>query len=124
MIRGPPRSTLFPYTTLFRSHGELAQPRAVGSVGDQPVAQSGTNDARQDALRGAGGTATEHDGRRTAVRGVLGPQTIAREGHNALGCTRACGHTLAATIEDRCCGHRSEERRVGKEWRTRLWARD
>src|SRR5690554_7793927 len=68
MIRGPPRSTLFPYTTLFRSHGELAQPRAVGSVGDQPVAQSGTNDARQDALRGAGGTATEHDGRRTAVR--------------------------------------------------------
>src|SRR2546422_1697884 len=24
MIRRPPRSTLFPYTTLFRSHGELA----------------------------------------------------------------------------------------------------
>src|SRR5258708_9517286 len=23
MIRRPPRSTLFPYTTLFRSHGEL-----------------------------------------------------------------------------------------------------
>src|SRR3712207_8644479 len=33
MIRRPPRSTLFPYTTLFRSprltaHAELAQPRA------------------------------------------------------------------------------------------------
>src|SRR3989454_10395690 len=25
MIRRPPRSTLFPYTTLFRSHGEVAQ---------------------------------------------------------------------------------------------------
>src|SRR3989337_3386031 len=25
MIRRPPRSTLFPYTTLFRSHGSLAQ---------------------------------------------------------------------------------------------------
>src|SRR6266446_3824020 len=24
MIRRPPRSTLFPYTTLFRSHGEIA----------------------------------------------------------------------------------------------------
>src|SRR5436190_9316899 len=24
MIRRPPRSTLFPYTTLFRSHGKLA----------------------------------------------------------------------------------------------------
>src|SRR5439155_13067683 len=29
MIRRPPRSTLFPYTTLFRSHGEL---RIVGLV--------------------------------------------------------------------------------------------
>src|SRR2546429_9434266 len=26
MIRRPPRSTLFPYTTLFRSHGALVQP--------------------------------------------------------------------------------------------------
>src|SRR2546427_12929688 len=26
MIRRPPRSTLFPYTTLFRSHGELSDP--------------------------------------------------------------------------------------------------
>src|SRR2546430_4567544 len=25
MIRRPPRSTLFPYTTLFRSHGEVRQ---------------------------------------------------------------------------------------------------
>src|SRR2546428_10322413 len=28
MIRRPPRSTLFPYTTLFRSQGELARPLA------------------------------------------------------------------------------------------------
>src|SRR2546426_6611243 len=27
MIRRPPRSTLFPYTTLFRSHGELREQR-------------------------------------------------------------------------------------------------
>src|SRR5437667_4187207 len=40
MIRRPPRSTLFPYTTLFRSHirpgavrlGELENPRQVGDV--------------------------------------------------------------------------------------------
>src|SRR2546426_9216099 len=31
MIRRPPRSTLFPYTTLFRSHGPGAHP------GDEPV---------------------------------------------------------------------------------------
>src|SRR5205809_3388423 len=37
MLRRPPRSTLFPYTTLFRSLGELARrhrplPRALGQV--------------------------------------------------------------------------------------------
>src|SRR5256885_10182539 len=41
MIRRPPRSTLFPYTTLFRSNirVELIVPRAVERVGDiQPLA--------------------------------------------------------------------------------------
>src|SRR2546425_4781348 len=33
MIRRPPRSTLFPYTTLFRSHAFLDQPP--GTVQDQ-----------------------------------------------------------------------------------------
>src|SRR3712207_7856567 len=36
MIRRPPRSTLFPYTTLFRSHDELGaaeiDPREIGVV--------------------------------------------------------------------------------------------
>src|SRR2546426_1292659 len=32
MIRRPPRSTLFPYTTLFRSDKALAAARAVGDV--------------------------------------------------------------------------------------------
>src|SRR3712207_8170814 len=32
MIRRPPRSSLFPYTTLFRSHG--GPPRMDGSVGE------------------------------------------------------------------------------------------
>src|SRR5256885_8757947 len=36
MIRRPPRSTLFPYTTLFRSHDRHAQPAASGwTAGDQ-----------------------------------------------------------------------------------------
>src|SRR3712207_8070367 len=32
MIRRPPRSTLFPYTTLFRSFGESVEARARGPV--------------------------------------------------------------------------------------------
>src|SRR2546429_5615325 len=34
MIRRPPRSTLFPYTTLFRSLAHLPRP-ALGDVGDR-----------------------------------------------------------------------------------------
>src|SRR2546430_10765776 len=44
MIRRPPRSTLFPYTTLFRS---LAEQRPVGHVGDRQrpeVAVRGTGE--------------------------------------------------------------------------------
>src|SRR6266496_3912455 len=35
MIRRPPRSTLFPYTTLFRSHGEDGPRRRCGSLGSR-----------------------------------------------------------------------------------------
>src|SRR2546422_7684063 len=37
MIRRPPRSTLFPYTTLFRSHTSLIL--GAGAVGEQVVEQ-------------------------------------------------------------------------------------
>src|SRR4051794_41677917 len=34
MIRRPPRSTLFPYTTLFRSNAEVAQAKGTPQAGD------------------------------------------------------------------------------------------
>src|SRR3989442_10011352 len=40
MIRGPPRSTLFPYTTLFRSRPPPLAPRAL-EASPQAVAQLG-----------------------------------------------------------------------------------
>src|SRR2546428_8051053 len=43
MIRRPPRSTLFPYTTLFRSLAPLAR-RAIGSDDAGLVARSLTSD--------------------------------------------------------------------------------
>src|SRR3712207_8776958 len=55
MIRRPPRSTLFPYTTLFRSPGPDGDRR--GRAGDQ---------------RAAGGRGGQRDrGRRDRPRGVL-----------------------------------------------------
>src|SRR2546430_11335378 len=37
MIRRPPRSTLFPYTTLFRSHGEDLRREWTASIPDMPL---------------------------------------------------------------------------------------
>src|SRR3712207_7211222 len=39
MIRRPPRSTLFPYTTLFRSHEHRPQP--IGAVHERRVRRAG-----------------------------------------------------------------------------------
>src|SRR3989449_9316093 len=67
MIRRPPRSTLFPYTTLFRSHGpmvaeagrrrlrDVADPRAIGAVPPTPdhrlgVAKQARRNARAPRL--------------------------------------------------------------------------
>src|SRR3712207_8163983 len=50
MIRRPPRSTLFPYTTLFRSHAALQ--RAVRAVGERRPCRAR---AAGGGLRGDGG---------------------------------------------------------------------
>src|SRR5690348_17915437 len=39
MIRRPPRSTLFPYTTLFRSLRAVERRHAVGEIDDRPRAE-------------------------------------------------------------------------------------
>src|SRR3712207_8008297 len=58
MIRRPPRSTLFPYTTLFRSGGQLEQsgrgrPIRYGGLGHEEVAAQGDDVpvAQQEADR-------------------------------------------------------------------------
>src|SRR2546421_4761039 len=62
MIRRPPRSTLFPYTTLFRSrapalqrHGDAIQHQAA-AVPDEPRGRGGQSpDRRLVGARGPGG---------------------------------------------------------------------
>src|SRR2546425_6138467 len=67
MIRRPPRSTLFPYTTLFRSEQPLGVRRVIGRDDDQ-AGHAGVPRAiilrmlRTDAARRAVGAA-EHDRR-------------------------------------------------------------
>src|SRR2546428_2055589 len=54
MIRRPPRSTLFPYTTLFRSRNDLSSP-AAGSesrAGPRPELAAPLRQRRRAAARG------------------------------------------------------------------------
>src|SRR3712207_9523697 len=105
MIRRPPRSTLFPYTTLFRSVDVLfralakALPRRVpaasqGSMNNLTIGGRDERDGREFAYYEtvAGGM-----GARPAVEGVGGVHTHMTNSLNT----------------------RSEERRVGKECRSR-----
>src|SRR2546425_10628286 len=93
MIRRPPRSTLFPYTTLFRSRARhpRAVPRAevvgeIGEVHEVPV--------------------------------VLARQDLAREVDEVVSrARRELGGVARRELEVRDV--RSEERRVGKECRSR-----
>src|SRR5947207_6935794 len=59
MIRRPPRSTLFPYTTLFRSRRDSRRPRRLDDV--PPVRARLTSDGR-DSVRHLRGRAEHAEG--------------------------------------------------------------
>src|SRR3989475_11457379 len=93
MIRRPPRSTLFPYTTLFRSIGPEA-PLAAGLA---------------DALRATGRPVFGPD--RAAAR-IESSKAFAKDVMRRANVPTAASRTFDAL-------ERSEERRVGKECRSR-----
>src|SRR2546422_11671228 len=95
MIRRPPRSTLFPYTTLFRSLKDGQRPdELVNVVG--PICESGDFLALDRKLPAV------EPGEYLAVLG-----------------TGAYGFVMSSTYNQRPRPPRSEERRVGKEGRSR-----
>src|SRR5256885_16454350 len=69
MIRRPPRSTLFPYTTLFRSH-ESSFESVRCSDPEKHQAPSTTSRARRGLLEPCGFTARGHYRPRVTPRGV------------------------------------------------------
>src|SRR5258706_547841 len=79
MIRRPPRSTLFPYTTLFRSRGRL--PRTLAGRHGRPEPRphgAGRRGAVPVALRGARtGPVAAHRRRRRSHRGLDGHRRYA-----------------------------------------------
>src|SRR5258708_39293224 len=75
MIRRPPRSTLFPYTTLFRSDGNIADGPLVGTV----IAVSFLGDTEVDGDTAGG--AQEGDGDDRADEGAVSDVSVHRHRH-------------------------------------------
>src|SRR2546426_4503374 len=63
MIRRPPRSTLFPYTTLFRSHAQAARLEARGPERQVPPARS--RDRRAGGAAGRDHDSHQHGDRKS-----------------------------------------------------------
>src|SRR3989454_9679469 len=87
MIRRPPRSTLFPYTTLFRSHHRGAVAEASGS----PAGRA----ARRGGVARAAGGARGPRGRPAVSTGpgddLVDPDVACRVSRSAQGAARGLG---------------------------------
>src|SRR3712207_9273606 len=112
MIRRPPRSTLFPYTTLFRSRLQVAALAQTHWVGCGPAAQA-------ISLARVGAHSPHETRTRLALSSVGLPEPLLQQGVYV-------GSRLVAVLDmywpdhgvfAECDGmvKRSEERRVGKE---------
>src|SRR5256885_15868760 len=112
MIRRPPRSTLFPYTTLFRSvrhGGEVADARQMASL-----LQLGLREGDKVTVSAEGPDASAAVQRLCAVAQAL----VAQERADADAAARKAAES-PATGWLPPLARRSEERRVGKECRSR-----
>src|SRR3712207_9317600 len=111
MIRRPPRSTLFPYTTLFRSQAEygydtvLVQLPAVISVGDA------INEPRYPSLKAIMGAKKKPLETKAAADVGIEAGRVGHENARAR-----CTDFNSPPAKQ---AGRSEERRVGKECRSR-----
>src|SRR3712207_9043630 len=120
MIRRPPRSTLFPYTTLFRSHA---------SIYDETDTGSGRSAVRIASVAALGGFLFGYDS--AVINGAVAAIEDRFEVPSAtLGFAvasallgAAAGALTAGRVADRFGRLRSEERRVGEECRSR-WSPD
>src|SRR3712207_9032326 len=107
MIRRPPRSTLFPYTTLFRSR----DPRPARKLFQTRLGQEGVQRVAVNLqVRRAGPLVLQHDARRGEARLVFNEELPAES--LALELLRHLEEFVRLK-------NRSEERRVGKECRSR-----
>src|SRR3712207_9237138 len=114
MIRRPPRSTLFPYTTLFRS-------RVVSALAGVPFELVVVDDGSTDGTDAILAELADADPR---VRVVTLSRNFGHQAALTAGLDHAAGDAVVmidADLQDlpEVIPARSEERRVGKEGRSR-----
>src|SRR3712207_8146117 len=91
MIRRPPRSTLFPYTTLFRSHAPLARGRTRART--EPTAREPRAARRADPAR--------RDRRRAGDRKSTRLNSSHANISYAVFCLKKKRHTVLADVQAR-----------------------
>src|SRR5256884_6658259 len=111
MIRRPPRSTLFPYTTLFRSHG--VQIVAHGVTRRRARGDGPSRSIAENSRHGGGGF-----GERMAARGAAVSITCPSGDGTILIDRARIGRRRRAGNAHRAGLHAEESRRLGKCWRT------
>src|SRR2546421_7069149 len=96
MIRRPPRSTLFPYTTLFRSHHadpELAtEPQAARDLGHRLRAAAGVQDRKSTRLN------SSHDQISYAVFCLKKKNSVRIAGHDLRDVTLDSLHDVVGVV--------------------------
>src|SRR3712207_9309014 len=112
MIRRPPRSTLFPYTTLFRSRGETLTSELLRSEIDVELLRRGC--AAEEGTITAGGPQAADPHERGSGPLKAG-ETIILDIFPRSQTSRYYADMTRTFVK----GGRSEERRVGKECRSR-----
>src|SRR3712207_9218207 len=119
MIRRPPRSTLFPYTTLFRSTFPHTQLTACGRAVGLPEGQMGNSEVGHLNL-GAGAVVKQDLMRidEAVESGALGADPILLAALRDAPRVHLIGLASDGGVHSSDRHLRSEERRVGKECRS------
>src|SRR3712207_9073885 len=124
MIRRPPRSTLFPYTTLFRSHATPNSWYSFGGVGEGGVFEVDKKALTERVLSDLGPCARcpilDLDGvveTLTRLPDTIDPNRDA--GWRYRGSGPLTNWAVTKERDTAAAPERSEERRVGKECRSR-----
>src|SRR2546430_12528886 len=101
MIRRPPRSTLFPYTTLFRSRAEHdAGPREVRVIGRFPHREEAGGDFRLESREPSDAREADRDRKSTRLNSSHSPISYAgfclkkKQTYSRRPSTRPCYGTL------------------------------